>query len=65
MTPFNLCVCVCARSRDLKKSFLLMPALQYIARNWPYWNATNVRVWLEYLLFRIACVVGLDDPAHQ
>jgi hypothetical protein len=30
-------------SRDLKKAFLLMPVLQYIQQNWPYWNRTQVR----------------------
>jgi len=28
-------------SRDLKKAFLLMPALEYIAQQWPYWNRTH------------------------
>ena len=32
---------VVAVGRDLKKGFLLMPALEYIARNWPYWNRTG------------------------
>ena len=27
--------------RDLKKAFLLMPALEYIAQHWPYWNQTG------------------------
>ncbi|GAX76768.1 hypothetical protein CEUSTIGMA_g4215.t1 [Chlamydomonas eustigma] len=28
-------------SRDLKKAFLLMPVLQYISSQWPFWNATG------------------------
>lgn len=37
----RLTLCLLFVCRDLKKGFLLMPALQYIARNWPYWNRTG------------------------
>ena len=27
--------------RDLKRAFLLMPVLEYIAQTWPFWNQTG------------------------
>ena len=28
-------------ARDLKKSFLLEPLLNYVSGSWPYWNSTR------------------------
>ena len=28
-------------ARDLKKSFLLEPLLNYVIESWPYWNSTG------------------------